>query len=42
MPRRLGTGDPYSTYQPYIDGAKEIREINAELAAERIARMERG
>lgn len=38
----LGAGDPYVIYQPYIDGAKEIREINAELAAERIARMERG
>lgn len=38
----LGAGDPNVIYQPYIDGAKEIREINAELAAERIARMERG
>lgn len=39
---RLGTGDPYSTYQPYIDGIKEISEINAEIAAEREGRLERG
>ena len=38
----LGAGDPYEVYQPYIDGVKEIREINAEIAAERISRMERG
>lgn len=39
---RLGSGDPYSTYQPYIDGIKEISEINAEIAAEREGRLERG
>ena len=26
----LGGGDPYTMYQPYIDGEKEISEINAE------------
>lgn len=29
----LGGGDPYTMYQPYIDGLKEISEINAEYAA---------
>lgn len=29
----LGGGDPYTMYQPYIDGEKEIAEINAEYAA---------
>ncbi|NLV58990.1 MAG: hypothetical protein GXY67_09475 [Clostridiales bacterium] len=29
----LGGGDPYSMYQPYIDGEKEISEINAEYRA---------
>ncbi len=24
----LGGGDPYQMYQPYIDGEKEIAEIN--------------
>ncbi len=26
----LGGGDPYQMYQDYIDGKKEISEINAE------------
>ena len=26
----LGGGDPYAMYQPYIDGEKEIADINAE------------
>jgi hypothetical protein len=25
----LGGGDPYDMFQPYIDGEKEISEINA-------------
>jgi hypothetical protein len=29
----LGGGDPYQMYQPYIDGEKEIAEINAEYMA---------
>ena len=29
----LGGGDPYTMYQPYIDGLKEISEINAEYSA---------
>ena len=29
----LGGGDPYTMYQPYIDGKKEIAEINAEYVA---------
>lgn len=29
----LGGGDPYGMYQPYIDGKKEISEINAEYRA---------
>ena len=29
----LGAGDPWAMYQPYIDGEKEISEINAERAA---------
>ena len=29
----LGGGDPYEMYQPYIDGIKEIFEINAEYNA---------
>ena len=29
----LGGGDPYIMYQPYIDGLKEISEINAEYSA---------
>ncbi len=29
----LGGGDPYTMYQPYIDGEKEIAEINAEYNA---------
>ncbi|WP_293819662.1 hypothetical protein [uncultured Parolsenella sp.] len=39
---RLGSGDPYDIYRPYVDGLKEISEINAEIAAEREHRMERG
>lgn len=34
----LGTGDPYVRYQPYVDGIKEIRQINAEQAATRFER----
>jgi hypothetical protein len=26
-----GLGDPFDTYQPYIDGEKEIWEINASI-----------
>ena len=26
----LGGGDPYGMYQPYIDGEKEIAELNME------------
>lgn len=37
----MGTGDPYDVYQPYVDGLKEISEINAEQAAQRIG-YERG
>ena len=29
----LGGGNPDTMYQPYIDGLKEIHEINAEYAA---------
>lgn len=29
----LGGGNPYEMYQPYIDGIKEIAEINAEYNA---------
>ncbi len=29
----LGAGDPYEMYQPYIDGKKEIWEINQEFRA---------
>lgn len=29
----LGGGGPDAMYQPYIDGEKEIAEINAEYAA---------
>lgn len=29
----LGGGDPYEMYQDYIDGKKEIAEINAEYRA---------
>ncbi len=29
----LGAGDPYDMYQPYIDGEKEIEEINREFRA---------
>ena len=29
----LGGGDPYTMYQDYIDGKKEISEINAEYRA---------
>jgi hypothetical protein len=29
----LGGGDPYAMFQPYIDGLKEIAEINAEYTA---------
>ena len=29
----LGGGDPYNMYQDYIDGKKEISEINAEYRA---------
>ena len=34
----LGAGDPFGTYQAYIDGEKEIAEINMEIA-ERNARL---
>lgn len=39
---RLGSGDPWTIYQPYIDGIKEISTINAEIAAEREGHLERG
>lgn len=39
---RLGSGDPWKVYAPYIDGLKEIDQINAEIAAERESRLERG
>ncbi|MCI2048155.1 MAG: hypothetical protein LKJ76_00365 [Lachnospiraceae bacterium] len=29
----LGGGSPFEMYQPYIDGEKEISEINAEYNA---------
>ena len=29
----LGGGDPYKMYQDYIDGKREISEINAEYRA---------
>lgn len=29
----LGGGDPYGMFQPYIDGKKEISEINREYRA---------
>ncbi len=29
----LGGGDPWNMYQDYIDGKKEIAEINAEYCA---------
>jgi hypothetical protein len=28
-----GAGDPYDMYQPYVDGFKEIDEINREYRA---------
>ena len=28
-----GAGDPYDMYRPYIDGEKEISEINREFKA---------
>ena len=28
-----GAGDPYDMYQPYIDGNKEIEDINREFRA---------
>lgn len=28
-----GAGDPFDMYQPYIDGLKEISEINREFRA---------
>jgi hypothetical protein len=28
-----GAGDPFDMYQPYIDGEKEIAEINEEFKA---------
>ena len=34
----LGAGDPFGTYQAYIDGKKEIAQINMEIA-ERNARL---
>jgi hypothetical protein len=27
----FGTGDPYDMYKPYIDGIKEISQINMEF-----------
>lgn len=38
----LGAGNPYDVYQPYIDGLKEISEINAQIAARRRRGVERG
>lgn len=29
----LGTGDPFKMYRPYIEGEKEIHEINMEYHA---------
>lgn len=29
----FGAGDPYDMYQPYIDGKKELSEINQEFKA---------
>jgi hypothetical protein len=29
----LGAGDPWDMYQPYIDGEKELDEINREYRA---------
>ena len=29
----LGSGDPFAMYQPYIDGLKEIKDINMEYNA---------
>lgn len=34
----LGAGDPYGTYQPYIDGKMEIADINM-MVAERNAKL---
>ena len=34
----LGAGDPYGTYQPYIDGEMEIADINM-MVAERNAKL---
>ena len=28
-----GAGDPFAMYQPYVDGEKEIEEINNEFKA---------
>ena len=39
---RLGSGDPYGLYQPYVDGLKEISQINAEIAARYADRLQRG
>lgn len=36
--RSLGAGDPYGTYQPYIDGEMEIADINM-MVAERNAKL---
>ena len=40
----LGAGDPYDAYSAYIEGMKEIREINAEIAADHARRygLQRG
>jgi hypothetical protein len=29
----LGAGDQFERFQPYVDGLKEISQINAEMAA---------
>jgi hypothetical protein len=29
----FGAGDPYDMYQPYIDGQKELADINREFSA---------
>ncbi len=34
----LGGGDPYTMYQDYIDGKREIAEINAEYRARLVLR----
>jgi len=34
----LGAGDPYDMYQPYIDGKKELAEINEEFKASYLRR----